>query len=58
LVAPGDPGRLAEAITRLAGDARAGERATELVRAVSSPDVVAPALAAVYDAAQSSRHRP
>ena len=49
LVAPGDPDTLAATITRLAGDARAGERATELVRAVTSPDVVAPALAAVYD---------
>jgi len=57
LVPPGDPDALAVAITRLAGDARAGQRATELVRAVTSPDVVAPALAAVYDDAQSRRHR-
>ena len=56
LVPPGDPDALAVAITRLAGDARAGQRATELVRAVTSPDVVAPALAAVYDDAQSRRH--
>jgi glycosyltransferase involved in cell wall biosynthesis len=54
LVPPGDAAALAEAITRLAGDARAGRRATELVRAVTSPEIVAPALAAVYDAAQAA----
>jgi glycosyltransferase involved in cell wall biosynthesis len=49
LVAPGDPGALAEAIARLAGDRLAGERALQRVRAVCAPEVVASALAEAYD---------
>jgi glycosyltransferase involved in cell wall biosynthesis len=50
LVAPGDAAALAGAIARLAGDRAAGERARERVRAVCAPEVVARALADVYDA--------
>lgn len=53
LAEPGDARGLAAAIGRLATDRDAGARATELVRAVSAPEVVAPALAAVYDFAAS-----
>ncbi len=49
LVAPGDPGALADAIARLAGDRDAGERGRERVRALCAPEVVAGALAAVYE---------
>ena len=49
LTEPGDARGLARTIELLAADGGAGERATELVRAVSAPEVVAPALAAVYD---------
>jgi glycosyltransferase involved in cell wall biosynthesis len=48
LVTPGDPAALAEAITRLRGDAGAGDRALERVRAHASPEVIAPALEAIY----------
>jgi glycosyltransferase involved in cell wall biosynthesis len=48
LAPPGDPRALAERIVRLRGDPRAGTLALERVRAVSAPEVVAPALAAVY----------
>ena len=48
LVPPGDPGALAEAIGRLRGNARAGTAALERIRTLASPDVIAPALAAVY----------
>ncbi|MGI8803049.1 MAG: glycosyltransferase [Solirubrobacteraceae bacterium] len=48
LVAPGDPAALAEAITRLHGDAAAGERALRRARSLVSAEVVAPALAAIY----------
>ncbi len=51
LVAPGDPGTMAEAIARLAGDRDAGERGRERVRALCAPEVVARALADVYEAA-------
>jgi glycosyltransferase involved in cell wall biosynthesis len=50
LVAPGDAAALAGAIARLAGDRAAGERARERVRALCAPEVVARALADVYDA--------
>ncbi len=49
LVAPGDAGALAEAIERRAGDREAGVRGRELVAAVCAPEVVARALAEVYD---------
>ncbi|MGP0103570.1 MAG: glycosyltransferase family 4 protein [Solirubrobacteraceae bacterium] len=49
LVAPGDAGALAGAIARLAGDRAAGERGRERVRALCAPEVVARALAEVYD---------
>jgi glycosyltransferase involved in cell wall biosynthesis len=48
LVTPGDPVALAEAITRLRGEPGAGGRALELVRARASPEVIAPALEAIY----------
>lgn len=48
LVRPGDPYALADAIRRLGGDAVAGARAIEHARAIAGPDVVAPALAAIY----------
>jgi glycosyltransferase involved in cell wall biosynthesis len=49
LADPGDARGLADVIGRLAGDEHAGARATDLVRAITAPDVVAPALAAAYD---------
>jgi glycosyltransferase involved in cell wall biosynthesis len=49
LVPPGDAGALAGAIARLAGDREAGERSRERVREVCAPEVVARALAGVYD---------
>ncbi len=49
LVAPGDAGALAAAIARLAGDRAAGERGLERVRARCAPEVVAAALASIYD---------
>lgn len=50
LVEPGDARALADAIARLAGDRAAGERGRERVRALCAPEVVARALADVYDA--------
>jgi glycosyltransferase involved in cell wall biosynthesis len=49
LVAPGDPGALAAALARLAGDSAAGERARERVRGVCAPELVARELAQIYD---------
>jgi len=49
LVSPGDPDALAQAMGRLASDRAAGERARERVGAVCAPEVVAAALARVYD---------
>jgi glycosyltransferase involved in cell wall biosynthesis len=49
LVAPGDTRGLAQAIGRFAGDRQAGARARERVRALCAPEVIAPALAEVYD---------
>jgi glycosyltransferase involved in cell wall biosynthesis len=49
LVTAGDAGALAAAIARLAGDREAGERGRERVRALCAPEVVARALAGVYD---------
>jgi glycosyltransferase involved in cell wall biosynthesis len=51
LVPAGDPGALAEAIERLAGDRAAGTRGLERVRALCAPEAVAASLACIYDAA-------
>lgn len=45
---PGDASALAETIRRLRGDADAGVLAIARARAVASPEVIAPALRAVY----------
>jgi glycosyltransferase involved in cell wall biosynthesis len=50
LAPPGDAAALADVITRVRGDAGTAARGLERVRAVASPDVVAPRLAAVYEA--------
>jgi glycosyltransferase involved in cell wall biosynthesis len=55
LAEPGDAHALAGAIERLAGDAEAGGRGRERVRAVCSPQAVSAALSEVYGAAMSSR---
>jgi glycosyltransferase involved in cell wall biosynthesis len=49
LVAPGDAAALAQAATRLAGDEAAGARARERARAICAPELVAGALAEIYD---------
>jgi glycosyltransferase involved in cell wall biosynthesis len=49
LVPAGDAEALAGAIGRLAGDRDAAQRGRERVRARCAPEVVAEALAAVYD---------
>jgi glycosyltransferase involved in cell wall biosynthesis len=49
LAPPGNAEALARAIARLAGDRLAGERARQRVRALCAPEVVAGALAEVYD---------
>jgi glycosyltransferase involved in cell wall biosynthesis len=48
LAPAGDAPALAAKIRQLRGDAKAGGRAIERARAVTAPEVVAPALAAVY----------
>jgi glycosyltransferase involved in cell wall biosynthesis len=53
LVAPGDPEALADAIPRLTTERDARARAIERARAVTAPEVVAPALAQAYDHAQA-----
>jgi glycosyltransferase involved in cell wall biosynthesis len=58
LVAPGDATALAGAITRLAGDRAAGQRAYERVRALCAPEVVAPQLARLYDDVQPTEAGP
>ena len=50
LAAPGDDRELAEVVTRRFGDAAAGARGIAVVRERCAPEVVAAALAAVYDA--------
>jgi glycosyltransferase involved in cell wall biosynthesis len=55
LVAPGDPHALAAAIGRLPLELNAGARAIAQARAITSPDVIAPALAAVYERAGTRR---
>jgi glycosyltransferase involved in cell wall biosynthesis len=52
LAPPGDPQALAQAIAGILADRTAGARALSRAREVTSPDVVAPALAAVYEHAQ------
>ena len=49
LAPSGDVDALARIIGALRGDAAAGQRGLERVREVAAPDVVAPALAAIYD---------
>ena len=49
LVPAGDAGALAQAITRRAGDRAAGERGRQRVRALCAPEIVAAALARLYD---------
>jgi glycosyltransferase involved in cell wall biosynthesis len=49
LAPPGDPDALAAVIERLRADPGAGARALQRIRALAAPEVVAPALAAVYD---------
>jgi glycosyltransferase involved in cell wall biosynthesis len=49
LVPAGNASALARAMTRLAGDREAGERGRERVRALCAPEVVARALAGIYD---------
>jgi glycosyltransferase involved in cell wall biosynthesis len=49
LVAPGDAAALAETAARVAADETAGARARERVRAVCAPELVASALAKIYD---------
>ncbi len=48
LTPPGDAPALADTIKRLRGDAGAGALAIARARAIASPEVVAPALAAIY----------
>ncbi len=55
LAAPGDAPALAEVISRLRTDDGAGRRAIARAQALTAPDVVAPALAAVYDSAERAR---
>jgi glycosyltransferase involved in cell wall biosynthesis len=55
LVPPGDADALAGAIRRLLADPGAGGRALDRARATIAPEVIAPALAAVYDRADSGR---
>ncbi len=55
LVQPGDAGAMARVITRLAGDRRAGERARSRVRSLCAPEVVAPALAEIYERCTGTR---
>jgi glycosyltransferase involved in cell wall biosynthesis len=50
LVAPGDVQALADAARTLAGDPAAGLRALAAARARAAPDVIAPRLAALYEA--------
>jgi glycosyltransferase involved in cell wall biosynthesis len=55
LAAPGDAQGLAKRIVQLRGDLDAGAEALGRVRRVCAPDVVAPALAAVYAGGADSR---
>ena len=55
LTAPDDPAQLAATISRIVSDPSAGARALERARAVTAPERVAPALAAVYEHALARR---
>jgi glycosyltransferase involved in cell wall biosynthesis len=57
LVAPGDARALADTIARLAGDREAGARGRERVRALCAPELVARALAEVYDGVDGGQPR-
>ena len=54
LAHPGDVDGLADTIARLRADHDAGARALQRIRAIAAPEVVAPALAAVYDSVSRS----
>ncbi len=54
LAAPDDAGALLAAIGRIRADPSASARALERIRALAAPEVVAPALAAVYDGSAST----
>ncbi len=55
LATPGDATELAGVISRVRADDGAGRQALARARAVTAPDVIAPALAAVYAHAERSR---
>jgi glycosyltransferase involved in cell wall biosynthesis len=55
LAPPGDPAALADAIAGIIADRTAGARALARAREVTSPEVIAPALAAIYDDAAARR---
>ena len=58
LVPAGDARAMAQAITRLAGDRHAGERGARRVQALCSPQVVAGALARIYDGPEPAAPTP
>ncbi|HEY2397758.1 MAG TPA: glycosyltransferase family 4 protein [Solirubrobacteraceae bacterium] len=58
LVAPGDAPALAETVARLAGDATAGMRNLERIRAVCAPEIVARGLSEVYRGDGGGRAKP
>ena len=58
LVPAGDAPALAAAISRLAGDRKAGERAAGRVRALCSPAAVADSLARIYDGREPAGANP
>jgi glycosyltransferase involved in cell wall biosynthesis len=58
LVPPGDADALARTLARLYGDRAAGERGRERVRARCAPELVAGALAAIYDGRERRDGRP
>jgi glycosyltransferase involved in cell wall biosynthesis len=55
LVAPNDPRAMAAAIVRLRGSHGAGQRAIERARQIAAPEVVAPALAELYERVTSRK---
>lgn len=57
LVPAGDPAAMAAALTQVSADPAAGARAAERAIQTTSPEVVAPALAAVYAHAREARAR-
>jgi glycosyltransferase involved in cell wall biosynthesis len=58
LVPAGDADALARAVASLAGDRSAGERGRERVRSMCAPEVVAEALAAIYDGHERANGAP